>query len=115
VRRAAKEVPRLFGLVEEALSPFSTTAAEFSAQFNTLGSAKTAQGWADALIDLHKRVQEAKPPDGKRPWVEIFDDHTFRCRPLYLRDKPPGRTGSYVHLFRTRPLWSFADDLGMLS
>jgi hypothetical protein len=115
VKRATKEVPRIFGAVEEALSPFGNTAAEFREQFEALGRNQNSRQWAEALMALHKRVQEDKPPDGKRPWVEIFDDQTFRCRPLYLQDAPPARDDRYVHLFRTSPLWSFARDLRMLS
>jgi hypothetical protein len=114
VKRAAKEVPRIFAAVEESLAPFNTTALDLKNDFGELAVRQSSQQWAQSLMDHHCRTQKAKPPDGKQPWVECFDDHTFRCRPTYLEDEPPRNDGSYVHFFRTNPLWSFAQDLRMV-
>ena len=114
VKRACKQVPRIFVGVEESLSAFDTAAIDFRTLFSPLAERQSSRQWVQGLMDHHRRVQKGKPPEGKQPWVEFFDDHTFRCRPLYLREKPPRNDGSYVHLFRTNPLWSFASDLRML-
>jgi hypothetical protein len=114
VRRACKQVPKVFATVEESLAPFNSTATEFRDAFRQLADRQNSRQWALSLMEHHCRIQKAKPPEGKQPWVECYDDHTFRCRPLYLRDERPRNDGSYVHFFRTNPLWSFANDLRML-
>jgi len=62
----------------------------------------------------HRGIQGQKAPDGKNPWVERSDDGSYVIRPLYLRDAPARGDNSYVHLFRTNSLWSFARDLRLV-
>jgi len=114
VKRACQEVPKIFAAVEESLAPFNSTALDLKQAFGELAVRQSSQQWSQSLMDHHCRIQKEKPPDGKQPWVECFDDHTFRCRPIYLEDAPPRNDGSYVHFYRTNPLWSFANDLKMV-
>lgn len=114
VKRACQEVQKTFSAVEESLAPFNSTALDLKQAFGELAMRQSSQQWAQSLMDHHCRIQKEKPPDGKQPWVECFDDHTFRCRPIYLEDEPPRNDGSYVHFYRTNPLWSFANDLRMV-
>jgi len=115
VQIASKRLPPLFRVVAERLAPLEREGhVNFQLNFGSLGERQTSQQWVECLMDHHCRVQRAKPPDGKQPWVECYDDHTYRSRPLYLRKDPPDSDAGYVHQYRTRPLWSFAEDLRML-
>lgn len=114
VKEARKQAGRVFALVAESLAPFDSAEVRFRHNFGALAERQSDLQWAQSLMEHHCRIQKAKPPEGKQPWVECYDDHSFRSRPLYLRDEPPVRDGSYVHFYRTNPLWSFATDLRML-
>lgn len=69
-------------------------------------------GFATNLLAHHERVQRAKPPNGKRPWFDTFGDGRIAIRPAYEPTEFAPREGLYVHAYRTRPIWSFATDLG---
>ncbi len=70
--------------------------------------------WAECLMDHHRRIQANKPPNGKAPWIERFDDGTYMIRTMYRVENGGRHDREYVHTYRTVPLWSFAIDLGLV-
>ena len=68
-----------------------------------------------AVVAHHEAAQKAKPPDGKRPWLERARGDAYMVRPAYalepLDDPPP----AYVHDYRTRTLSGFLADLELVS
>ena len=110
VKVAAKRVSESFDALAESLVHFGLS-NRVRDVFGSLADRTTVSGWAERLAEHHFRTQKGKPPEGKNPWFERFDDGSFVIRPLYRRDIPASRDGSYVHAYRTEPLWSFALDL----
>lgn len=85
---------------------------------NTLswvGEARNAPDFTAQLLAHHQRVQSAKPPNGKRPWFDALGDGRMAIRPAYVPEDFTPRDGVYVHAYRTRPIWSFASDLGQVA
>lgn len=113
VMRGARRVPDLFFEVSDALSPPGET-NRFQEAFKDLAERCNAEQWVHLLLEHHKTVQLAKPPNGKAPWFERFDDGSYMIRPGYLRDTGGRGDDSYVHSYRVAPLWSFADDLRLV-
>jgi hypothetical protein len=111
VTKAWKRVPDLFAELVEKLDPYHE-AARFQLSFAALADKLVALDWVQQLLGHHRFVQSRKPPNGKNPWFERFDDGSVIIRPDYLRDKGGRGDDSYVHGYRTGPLWSFALDLG---
>lgn len=106
-------IKSLFKRSEESLVSVGES-GRLVTSFGSLVEANNVTEWVRALIDHHIRVQSDKPPNGKRPWYEQFDDGSVFIRPMYRRDKGGMWDDSYVHYYRTIPLWSFATDLGLL-
>lgn len=77
-----------------------------------LGESAEPTAFAANLLQHHIRIQKAKPPGGKRPWFDLMNDGGAAVRPAYCRDEFERHPDWYVHQYRTRPLWSFALDLG---
>lgn len=76
------------------------------------GEPGSAERFASQLVAHHEAVQRAKPPNGKRPWFDTFGDGRIAIRPAYAPREYQSRDGTYVHAYRTDPIWSFASDLG---
>ena len=66
----------------------------------------------ELLIEHHETVQAAKPPEGKRPWVERL--RGIVVRPQYLHPERPEGDDTYVHWYRTGTAGTFLQDLGKL-
>ena len=113
VKTASERVPAMFGDVLGRLEPFGE-ASRFRDTLVDLAERGTPAEWTQRLIEHHQRNQRQKPPNGKNPWFEQFDDGSLIIRPDYRADEPGAHDASYVHLFRTRPLWDFASDLGAI-
>jgi hypothetical protein len=113
VQLASSRVPEIFGDVLEKLEPFGE-AARFRDMFGSLAERGDATSWAERLAEHHRKTQRLKPPDGKNPWFERFDDGSYMIRPLYRRDEGGRHDDSYVHAYRTGSLWSFAHDLKLV-
>lgn len=113
VRAAAKAIPARFVDVRGRLEPFEL-ALRFETQFESLAEPLAADDWAVRLIDHHQRIQRGKPPRGKAPWIERFDDGAYILRPPYRVEEGGPHDGSYVNAYRAAPLWSFAQDLRMV-
>jgi len=112
VKKAKKELPKTLPEVLEQLSMFGYS-DDFVHSFDDIDARNGGKYWAEQLINHHLRIQKNKPPLGKNPWFDRFDDNTFYIRPMYCRDRQPDpNNNSYVHYYRTRPLWDFLKDLG---
>lgn len=114
VQKAHEGLPDLFPEVTDLLSPFGE-AVRFQEQFAELSAKVDIESWVGSLIDHHRKIQMQKPPNGKNPWFERFDDGSVIIRPGYLRYDGGSYDDSYVNAYRTKPLWSFAKDLGMVN
>lgn len=110
VKKAIKGIQGLFYEVGDKLSPFGET-IRFETGFSPLLEPSNPADWVLALFEHHKEIQRNKPPKGKNPWLEQFDDGSAVIRPLYRRDKPGRHDDSYVNMYRTAPLQSFLLDL----
>jgi hypothetical protein len=110
---ASKRAPEMFNELIERLGPFRET-ARFADTFASLAEHTDAASWADRLLGHHVATQRKKPPVGKSPWFERFDDGGAIIRPLYRREQPGRRDDSYLHAYRTRPLYTFARDLHLI-
>lgn len=113
VKMASKRVPEIFNELLERLEPFRET-ARFADTFAPLAERTDAASWAERLLGHHVATQRKKPPVGKSPWFERFDDGGAIIRPLYRRDLPGRRDESYLHAYRTGSLYTFARDLHLL-
>ncbi|WCJ59609.1 hypothetical protein NXS98_00390 [Fontisphaera persica] len=113
VQRAARIVPASFTEVMSLLEPVDQ-AARFRDAFGRLGESSTVSEWVERLMEHHRQTQRLKPPHGKNPWFERFDDGTFIIRPEYRTDEHAQDSQEYVHYYRARSLWQFAHDLHLL-
>jgi len=103
VQKASQLAPDLFPKVADLLAPFGE-ALRFQEQFGDVSARGGAETWVAGLIEHHRRVQMQKPPNGKNPWFERFDDGNIIIRPGYLRYAGGSHDGRYVNAYRTRPL-----------
>lgn len=113
VQRAATEVPVLFPQLRDRLEVIKAS-ARFVDQFGDFSEPLSTTDFVERLLRHHRQNQKRKPPNGKAPWFERFDDGTYIIRPGYLRDAGGLGGGDYVHAYRTRSLWMFAEDLGLV-
>ena len=82
--------------------------------FNWIGEAEGPASFAGQLLDRHRRVQNAKPPSPKLPWIDSYNDGRLAVRPAYLLQTFASKPEEFVHAYRTHPIWSFASELGLL-
>jgi len=113
VRRAAKGVPQLFPEVADRLTAFGEN-DRFHETFKPLAEPSSPGEWLDRFLEHHRSIQLRKPPNGKNPWFERYDDKSALIRPNYRRTEGADGDGGYVHYYRTNPLWSFVTDLGQV-
>jgi hypothetical protein len=113
VKRAAKQIPEIYADVSAKLSPFGET-IRFEDAFSSLAERTPAADWVQRLLDHHCRIQYSKPPAGKAPWFDRFDDGSCMIRTGYVRDAGGRHDDAYVHAYRTLSLWSFARDIGLV-
>ena len=113
VRKAANNVSDQFATVADALAPVGES-PRFLQAFQFVAEKTTAKDWVQRLLEHHRKVQSAKPPNGKLPWVERFDNGSYMVRPGYLREQGGRGDDSYAHAYRFSSLWSFAEDFGLV-
>lgn len=113
VRVAAERVPKCHAELQDRLEAFRL-AGDFVTRFGDFSHERSAGDWVSLLMEHHHTIQRTKPPNGKAPWCERFDDGSFMVRPQYRRDTLSDGGDKYVHQYRTQPLWSFVQDLGMV-
>lgn len=114
VFKAAKEIREAYQHAAETLEPVGEH-NRFVDSFRALADATDARDWIQALLEHHIRTQQRKPPNGKNPWFDTFDDGSIAIRAGYMRDQGARGDDQYVHAYRTQPLLSFASNLGLLS
>ncbi len=113
VQKAAERIPLEYGSTMDKLEAFGEL-ARFQDIFSTLADKGSPQDWVVRLLEHHRRVQMKKPPIGKLPWFDRFDDGSCIIRQGYKKDKGGLGDDSYVHAYRLNSLWTFAKDMGML-
>jgi hypothetical protein len=113
VRKAANRVPEQFSTVADTLALMGMS-PRFLQAFPLVADKTSPKDWVQRLLEHHRKVQSAKPPNGKLPWVERFDDGCYMVRPGYLREQGGIGDDSYAHAYRLNSLWSFAEDLGLV-
>ncbi len=113
VRKAANRIPDLYAELQNRLEVYGV-AFQFQESFSGFAEPLSPLDWVVGLLKHHMVVQRRKPPDGKAPWFDQFDDGSFIIRPTYLRDEGGRHDEEYVHMYRCRPLMDFAGHLGHL-
>ena len=83
--------------------------------FSWVEEATTPSSFAAHLLEHHGRVQKAKPPNGKRAWFDTFGDGRVAIRPAYTVADFVPQPDTFVQAYRTKPIWSFASDLGRVA
>lgn len=114
VKEAAANTALVYPSVVEALAPLGLV-DRFTRSFDEFADSASSAVWAEQLLAFHTKVQRDKPPAGKAPWFDRFDDGSYLIRPGYIRDYMPRPASDYVHAYRTHSLWSFANDLHLLN
>jgi hypothetical protein len=113
VKMASRRVPEMFSQVMERLEPVGE-AVRFRETFAGLADRGAAVEWVERLMEHHRKTQKQKPPNGKNPWFERFDDGSVIIRPDYRTEDTGAGDGRYAHLYRTSSLWQFALDLKLV-
>ena len=113
VVEASQKAPDQFERLLDMFLPYGL-GPRFQETFLDVAERGSAEAWAVSLLEHHRRIQRQKPPNGKAPWIERFDDGAYLVRTAYLRDEPGLHKDEYVHFYRTQPLLSFVRDLGMV-
>jgi len=114
IKICSQAIPKIYRTVSDALSPFGES-IRFETTFRRFAEPLSPAEWAEILLDHHREVQNNKPPNGRAPWLEWFDNGKVMVRAGYIREQGGHHTTDYVHFYRTSPLHSFSMDLGMLS
>ena len=97
-RNQYKKIPGLFERVSDKLEQFNQF-DNFHTSFGLLDEKVTSAEWIKLLLTHHVRVQRQKPPGGKNPWFEQFDDGSVVIRTAYRRSKG-GRRRFRISNFR---------------
>lgn len=113
VQRAAKQTPKLYKDAVSKLEPFQE-AHRFAENFEGFSEQQDITSWLNTLIDHHLKIQKIKPPGGKLPWFDQYEDGGLIIRELYRRDHGAKGDHSYVQRYRTNSLWMFMQDMGEL-
>ncbi|HOI55907.1 MAG TPA: hypothetical protein PLP01_11705 [Phycisphaerae bacterium] len=113
IRSSCRELPTVFATTHDKLCQADDAlAAEFADQFGFASEQSDGKAWVERLIDHHLRIQRGKLPNGKKPWIDRYDDGGLVLQPAYRVEKGGRHDRSYVHGYRTQPLTSFLADLG---
>jgi hypothetical protein len=110
VKKASKKIPVIFKKTSDLLEPFEES-LRFEETFSSFAEKTEPLHWVSSMLEHHYNIQKKKPPNGKSPWFERFDDGSFIIKPNYRRDMEGGQSDDYVHFYRTSTLLSFAKDL----
>jgi hypothetical protein len=113
VVKAAQALPDAYVTVAESLPDFARR-ARFESVFQMVAQQRSAADLVVAIYEHHLRIQKAKPPEGKAPWLERHYDGSLLIRPEYQLEKEPKPNAEFVNPYRLQPLWNFACDLGQV-
>ena len=114
VKLAVQKLPDLFPEVSDKLLVINET-TRYEEGFSRFSIRMKPEEWVETLLTHHMEIQKNKPPHGKNPWFEQLDDGSVIIRTGYFRDIGGAKDESYVHGYRTFPLWSFMLDLGKVA
>ncbi|MEN6547780.1 MAG: hypothetical protein ABFE07_17230 [Armatimonadia bacterium] len=114
VLAAADAIPRLYATLNEQLDPFGQ-AARLTSSFGRFADPMNPAELAESVLLHHVEVQQVKPPHGKAPWCERFDDGSYLVRPAYRRAEGATLDDRYVHGYRSRTLMTFIQDLALVN
>lgn len=89
--------------------------ADIQPLIDALRGIKTPEDLFAAVVERHEAAQKAKPPNGKRPWIERTGPDKVIVRAAYARGSVEGELSAYVHEYRTPSLSGFLRDVGKLS
>lgn len=110
VAKAAENLPEAFAEAEQSIADL-TRRTRFQSVFQEVAQKRNVTDFAQALYEHHKRIQKAKPPEGKAPWLEQHFDGSLLIRPEYQLEKKPETSTEFVNPYRLGPLSNFAADL----
>ena len=113
IKLAIERIPTLYNELMERLEQHQAI-VHFQDNFFALSEPLSEIDWVTRLLDHHMQVQRRKPPDGKAPWFDQFDDGSYTIRQAYRNDEGGRHNDDYVHMYRCNPLLNFAIDLGHL-
>ncbi len=113
VVKAAQALPAAYLAAVECLPDFARR-ARFESVFQAVAQQRSAADLVVALYEHHLRIQKAKPPEGKAPWLERHYDGSLLIRPEYQLEKEHKPSAEFVNPYRLQPLWNFARDLGQV-
>jgi len=100
----------LFQETSQALDLYNERLS-FESTFSAFIQIQDKDSFIQALLKHHQKIQTAKPPNGKMPWLENFQDGYYMIRPSY-RDREFFRSEyEYVNFYRLHPLINFHFDL----
>ena len=83
----------------------------FKLRFSPFAEPIPLSGFANVICEHHESIQQAKSREGKRPWFDRVGSGAIYMRPNYRRFDPPEMSDSFVHDYRTRPIYRFYRDL----
>ena len=109
-KNITKKLKELYAEIYLLLQPYNES-QRFNEIYSTFSEDTGDEIFVTNLLEHHIKIQGNKPPNGRAPWVQKFDDGGFIIRPAYKRDKGGAHTGDYVHYYRTNSLQSFIKDL----
>lgn len=113
VMSACKKIPEMFSELSSRLGSLGET-IRFETIFSGLAERLSPLDWVQVLMQHHQKIQRQKPPNGKNPWFERFDDGSVVIRPMYRRNSEGSGGDEYVHGYRTFSLFSFCKDLHLI-
>lgn len=113
VQRAVKEIGAAYDRTVQALEPVGEH-MRFVDSFSHLSDAVDLGSWIELLLTHHIRNQARKPPNGKNPWFDRFDDGSVAVRAGYTRNNGGYGDNRYVHTYRSNALLSFAQRLSLI-
>lgn len=115
IREAASFAGAAFSDAMRELSEVDLLLRQRGEALAWVGESKSPNAFAQNMLAHHAEVQRKKPPNGKRAWFDVFGDGRAAIRPAYTVAEFEPAPNQYVHAYRTRPIWSFAHDLGRVS
>lgn len=105
-----EELPGAVHRAHDALELLGDLAVAFENHLGGFGEVTSGAQLFDQLLVHHDKVQRAKPPSGKRPWLDEAGDD-FIVRSLYGPREEVALEPRFLHPFRLTALRNFLEDL----
>ena len=87
------------------------TESKFIDRFQRFAEPLPVEQFALALCEHHEAIQKEKSRDGKRPWFDRMGPDRIYVRQNYRVERPAMDLDTYVHGYRTNPIYRFYLDL----